>query len=1102
MQLDQKQKKMLRLAKVADKGDIALLEEINSLDESVIAVDAKVDEIASELALKVDKALSIAEETKKTEVKGLPGDDGYTPIKGKDYFDGKDGDNYILTDSDKTEIASKIEVPVVEKVVERSTIIKEIPIITEKVVQVAVTDLPDMIIEKVNTSSKQIKRERVEGLDALEARIVAVGERGKGGGGPTSKLIAGANISLEQVGGDTRISVIPVADTDEKTKVSANDTTAGYLNGKLVAGSGITFTENNNGGNETLTVAFDNAGGYITGATDSTLTETGDTLGINLANSNTWTGVQHFNLADETVTPTPPTSANITFTLDGSGFFANGTTYQYYIYSYYYDGFSTAYDSGGLYVSATDPNDSSNYNIDLDWSGATQVTGYIIYDANGNQYIDVGNVVAYQITPFTSWTGGTPTLSPTSIVVPRSAAWFQSASDYFASDFTPFKFGYNGLYDYLRFKWDFAQQHLRFENAYGTIQEINTNIHADTVYAGTLTTGSPIGIAYGGTGASSFGANRIPYMNSGNTAMTSSSNFAHATNTSKIFIGNETTTTNKVLTLRGMASQSGNLFELQNSSVTLLSAFDSAGRLGVGVAPSSTVQIKTTLGATGNRGLEINGITSQTGDYLAILSSVGTKAFWFASTGAMGFGSGALAGMANANLAPYLDVSFGGSPASIVMGANLNNVTRTNNTDKYGRFYGAPYATAQNAVNIMHYASTGSVNELYVGGGSSIGQAFTGLFFYTTPSINTNSGTQRMAMFGSGRIALGDGLVELYTARLAVVNTTTATDSTLELRRKSDQTGAQLSFRTSAGTVQSAFDKDGYLSVGESVLNAASPVAHAQSVYYAPTTISDNSATFKSLTAISNSSAMNTYSWSGIWSRMQKSGAGTNEAIYGIGGQIETLSGSGTLAQSKALYYVMQYDSNVTDSRGIDIYSSINTGSTVNAHYGLYLRNMAGSGTLTTQYGIYLEDMAKGGTNFAIRSLGGEVAFAGQTNVGLTGGAGKLSVLSTTEQLRLYYDVSNYFSTTVSSAGAVTFNAVGAGANFLFSDDVELDGALNHDGTTVGLYGVTPVARSSTYTVTNGTTDRTYDADATTVNELADVVATLIADLKATGIIG
>jgi len=43
--------------------------------------------------------------------------------------------------------------------------------------------------------------------------------------------------------------------TDETTKVSANDTTNGYLNGKLVAGSGISFTENNDGSNETLTIA-------------------------------------------------------------------------------------------------------------------------------------------------------------------------------------------------------------------------------------------------------------------------------------------------------------------------------------------------------------------------------------------------------------------------------------------------------------------------------------------------------------------------------------------------------------------------------------------------------------------------------------------------------------------------------------------------------------------------------------------------------------------------------------------------------------------------------------------------------------------------------
>jgi hypothetical protein len=51
-----------------------------------------------------------------------------------------------------------------------------------------------------------------------------------------------------------------VGDLDEKVKVSANDSTAGYLNGKLVPGLNIAFTENNDGGNETLTIAFSPAG--------------------------------------------------------------------------------------------------------------------------------------------------------------------------------------------------------------------------------------------------------------------------------------------------------------------------------------------------------------------------------------------------------------------------------------------------------------------------------------------------------------------------------------------------------------------------------------------------------------------------------------------------------------------------------------------------------------------------------------------------------------------------------------------------------------------------------------------------------------------------
>lgn len=48
-----------------------------------------------------------------------------------------------------------------------------------------------------------------------------------------------------------------VSGTDEFVKISVNDTTAGYLNGKLVAGTYVDLTENNDGSNETLTVDVD-----------------------------------------------------------------------------------------------------------------------------------------------------------------------------------------------------------------------------------------------------------------------------------------------------------------------------------------------------------------------------------------------------------------------------------------------------------------------------------------------------------------------------------------------------------------------------------------------------------------------------------------------------------------------------------------------------------------------------------------------------------------------------------------------------------------------------------------------------------------------------
>lgn len=48
----------------------------------------------------------------------------------------------------------------------------------------------------------------------------------------------------------------------------------------------------------------------------------------------------------------------------------------------------------------------------------------------------------------------------------------------------------------------------------------------------------------------------------------------------------------------------------------------------------------------------------------------------------------------------------------------------------------------------------------------------------------------------------------------------------------------------------------------------------------------------------------------------------------------------------------------------------------------------------------------------------------------------QVTVTKTTEQLRVRYDVSNYYTTTVGTTGGVTFDAVGSGAQFNFSDKI------------------------------------------------------------------
>ena len=67
-------------------------------------------------------------------------------------------------------------------------------------------------------------------------------------------------------------------------------------------------------------------------------------------------------------------------------------------------------------------------------------------------------------------------------------------------------------------------------------------------------------------------------------------------------------------------------------------------------------------------------------------------------------------------------------------------------------------------------------------------------------------------------------------------------------------------------------------------------------------------------------------------------------------------------------------------------------------------------------------------------ALGSTGAYAVDIIAGGSTASAKLHLIKTTEQLRLGYDASNYFSTTVNSTGQVLFNAVGSGAQFAFND--------------------------------------------------------------------
>ncbi len=205
MELTQEQRtKIKKVAKLVDfesKGAVSLLESIFELEDMYEKDIPEIRELIEEL--KKDRP-------DRQEIKEMV-DEILSSIKIPEAINGEKGDkgdSYILTENDKKEIASKITVPVVDKIIEKHTetlkieqpieIIKEIAVITDE----AITSRGEAIRDGLELlqNDDRLDKKAIKGLDDYdEVARLAREPRGRVVGGVMGikEIVAGSNITVD-----------------------------------------------------------------------------------------------------------------------------------------------------------------------------------------------------------------------------------------------------------------------------------------------------------------------------------------------------------------------------------------------------------------------------------------------------------------------------------------------------------------------------------------------------------------------------------------------------------------------------------------------------------------------------------------------------------------------------------------------------------------------------------------------------------------------------------------------------------------------------------------------------------------------------------------
>lgn len=225
-------KVMSRLAHATDKGTLGLVHQIEEVDQ-------KIDAVGADLGRKVDAAARLAQQNEKSLREGLR---ALKPVAGEDYQvpeNGLDGDNYILTESDKKEIAAMIEVPVVEKIIEKREVVREIPLVTQQIMEKAVPETGDVIARKLEALPEG-RKVVIEAIEHLRDELNEI-RRFKGGG-----INGAANRALYQL---LDVSIAGITngqsiqwDGNQWVAYTPSSSSITFVDSEEPIGSGSTFT--------------------------------------------------------------------------------------------------------------------------------------------------------------------------------------------------------------------------------------------------------------------------------------------------------------------------------------------------------------------------------------------------------------------------------------------------------------------------------------------------------------------------------------------------------------------------------------------------------------------------------------------------------------------------------------------------------------------------------------------------------------------------------------------------------------------------------------------------------------------------------------------